>query len=36
MQLLAERLVRLEVVDEIGPETVWRTLKKATSSRGAR
>jgi transposase len=36
MQLLAERLVQLEVVDEIGPDTVRRTLKKMNSSRGAR
>jgi transposase-like protein len=36
MQLLAERLVQLEVVDKIGPEAVRRTLKKTTSSRGAK
>jgi transposase len=36
MQLLADRLVQLKVVDKIGPETVRRTLKKMTSSRGAR
>ena len=36
MQLLAERLVQLEVVDEISHETVRRTLKKTNSSRGAR
>jgi len=36
MQLLAERLVQLEVVDEIGPDTVRRALKKMNSSRGAR
>jgi transposase len=36
MQLLAERLVQLEVVDEISHETVRRALKKTTSSRGAR
>jgi transposase len=36
MQLLAEGLVRLEVVDEISPETVRRTLKKTNSSRGKR
>jgi putative transposase len=34
MQLLADRLVELEVVDEISDETVRRTLKKGTSSRG--
>jgi len=36
MQLLAERLVQLEVVDTISHETVRRTLKKTTSSRGAK
>ena len=36
MQLLAERLVQLEVVDQISHETVRRTLKKTNSSRGAR
>lgn len=36
MQLLADRLVQLEVVDAIGHETVRRTLKKTTSSPGAR
>ena len=36
MRLLAERLVQLEVVDEISHETVRRALKKTTSSRGAR
>ena len=34
MRLLAERLVELEVVESIDPATVWRTLKKTTSSRG--
>jgi hypothetical protein len=34
MQLLAERLVTLGVVDAISDETVRRTLKKTTSSRG--
>jgi hypothetical protein len=34
MRLLAERLVELEVVDEISEETVRRTLKKGTSNRG--
>jgi len=36
MQLLAERLVELGVVEEIGHETVRRALKKTASSRGAR
>jgi len=36
MQLLAERLVQLEVVDEISHETVRRTLKKTNSSHGKR
>lgn len=34
MQLLAERLVRLEVVDAISRETVRRTLKKTKLNRG--
>jgi transposase len=34
MQLLADKLVELEVVQSIAPVTVWRTLKKMTSSRG--
>jgi transposase len=34
MQLLAERLVKLGVVDAISDETVRRTLKKTSSSRG--
>jgi hypothetical protein len=34
LRLLAGRLVELEVVDGICPETVRRTLKKTTSSRG--
>jgi transposase len=34
MQLLADRLVRLGVVPAISDETVRRTLKKTTSSRG--
>jgi transposase len=34
MQLLAERLVELELVDSISDETVRRTLKKTNSSRG--
>lgn len=36
MQLLAERLVQLEVVDSISHETVRSTLKKMTSNRGAK
>ena len=34
MVLLADRLVELNVVDSIDPATVWRTLKKTSSSRG--
>jgi transposase len=34
MQLLANRLVEMEVVESIDPATVWRTLKKTTSSPG--
>jgi transposase len=34
MRLLADALVELEVVEGIDPATVWRTLKKTTSSRG--
>jgi transposase len=34
LKLLADRLVRLEVVDSISPECVRMTLKKTTSSRG--
>ncbi len=34
MKLLADRLVEMEVVESIDPATVWRTLKKTTSSRG--
>jgi len=34
MQMLADKLVRLEVVEEISDETVERTLKKGASSRG--
>lgn len=30
MNLLADKLVELEVVDSIDPVTVWRTLKKTT------
>jgi hypothetical protein len=32
--LLADRLVELKVVDSISDETVRRTLKKTSSSRG--
>jgi transposase len=35
MQLLADKLVELEVVESIDPATVWRTLKKTTSSPGS-
>ena len=34
MKLLADKLVELEVVGAIDPSTVFRTLKKTTSSRG--
>lgn len=34
MQLLADKLVELKVVDTISDETVRRTLKKTSSSRG--
>jgi transposase len=34
MKLLADKLVESEVVESIDPATVWRTLKKTTSSRG--
>jgi transposase len=34
MQLLADALVELEIVEEISDETVRRTLKKGTLSRG--
>jgi hypothetical protein len=33
MQLLADKLVELEIVDTISDETVRRTLKKTNSSR---
>jgi putative transposase len=36
MQLLADKLVELKVVNSISDETVRRTLKKTTSSRGRR
>jgi transposase len=35
MKLLADKLVELEVVTSIDPATVWRTLKKTTSSPGS-
>lgn len=34
MQLLADRLMTLKVVEEVSDETVRRTLKKTTRSRG--
>jgi len=34
MQLLADKLVELQVVGSIDPTTVWRTLQKTNSSRG--
>jgi transposase len=34
LRLLAAKLVELEIVDQIGPETVRTTLKKTNSSRG--
>jgi transposase len=36
MQLLADQLVALDVVDTVSDETVRRTLKKTRSSRGSR
>lgn len=36
MQLLADKLVALEIVDAVSDETVRRTLKKTKSSRGRR
>jgi len=35
MQLLADKLVELKIIDAIGPECVRRTLKKTLSSHGA-
>jgi transposase len=35
LRLLADRLVELEVVASIDPATVYRTLKKTSSSRGS-
>lgn len=34
LKLLADRLVELEIVDSVCPETVRQTLQKTTSSRG--
>jgi putative transposase len=34
MQLLADKLVELDIVESISDETVRRTLKKTSSSRG--
>ncbi len=34
VRLLADRLVRLDVVDAVSHKTVWETLKKTNSSRG--
>jgi transposase len=34
IRLLADKLIELEIVDTIAPETVRQTLKKTTSSRG--
>ncbi len=34
MQLLAEKLIELEVVETVSGETVRQTLKKTNSSRG--
>jgi transposase len=35
MKLLADKLLELEVIEAIDPATVWRTLKKTTSSPGS-
>lgn len=35
MQLLADKIIELKIVDAIGPECVRRTLKKMLSSHGA-
>lgn len=35
MVLLADKLVEMKAVDSIDPATVWRTLKKTTSSPGS-
>jgi transposase len=34
MQLLANRLVELKVVESVSDDTVWRTLKRGRSNRG--
>ena len=34
LRLLAQRVVQLEIVDSISPETVRKTLKKTASRRG--
>ena len=34
LKLLADKLVELEVIESVGPDTVRRTLKKTNSSRG--
>jgi hypothetical protein len=34
LKLLRERLIEMEVVDSIAPETIRQTLKKTRSSRG--
>lgn len=34
MRLLADKMVELEYVESISHDTVWRTLKKTSSSRG--
>lgn len=33
MELLADEIVKLEIVDDVSPTTVWRTLKKTNSAR---
>jgi transposase len=34
LELLAERLVTLQVVEQVSPQTIMRTLKKTASNRG--
>jgi transposase len=34
LRLLAERMVELEYIESLSHDTVWRTLKKTSSSRG--
>jgi hypothetical protein len=36
MQLIAERLVELQIVESVSGETVRKTLKKMTSNRGSK